>query len=307
MTATSLVDDGVVLRRALFDELQQAADAARYATNEADDSLTGAVHSYRKALRRTRALLRLVWRELPKHDRRDIERALTESRRSLGAARDHAVAGDVLGDVTDEDERRIARAVLDCAAVCALASHEIKQLIGEGAARTAAQLELIDAALPPRIEWRAVLDGLRATYAKAREARRDAKRSRRAFHTWRRRSKELAIQLDVLGKIAGPAFEELRERIVTGTDDLGEAVDLLMARDFVRTHAVGIDKHDIDKLVRALTRDLDVKIREGRRTSRDAFRTKPRKLARKLAKAAHGNVTPVSAPPPSRAEEFALT
>ena len=307
MTATSLVDDGVVLRRALFDELQHAADAARHATNEADDSLTGAVHSYRKALRRSRALLRLVWRELPKHDRREIERALTASRRSLGAARDHAVATDVLAEIAGDDERRIARSVLDSAAACAMPSHEVKQLLAEGAARTAAQLELIDAALPARVEWRSILDGLRATYAKAREARRDAKRSRRAFHTWRRRSKELVIQLDVLGKIAGPAFAELRERIVTGTDDLGEAVDLLMARDFVRTHAVGIDKHDVDQLVDALTRDLDTKIREGRRMSRDAFRKKPRQLARKLAKAVHGNVTPVSAPPPGRAEEFAMT
>lgn len=307
MMATSLVDDGVVLRRTLFQELQAATDDVRAAAADTDNGLGHAVHGYRKALRRTRALLRLLWRELPKDERRDLDAALTEARRALGPARDHAVASDVLGALGDGDERRLARAVLDGAAACAQSSAEIRQLLAEGATRTAAKLELLDAALPARIDWRAVIDGVRSTYAKAREARRDAKRSRRAFHTWRRRSKELAIQLDVLARIGGPELEEVRERVLEVTDELGTAVDLLMARDFVRTHATGIDKQDVDLLVRTLTHQLDDKIREGRRVSRAAFRKKPRELARKLTKAIRRNITPVAAPPLSRAEEFAMT
>ena len=111
----------------------------------------------------------------------------------------------------------------------------------------------------------------------------------------------------MLGRLAGPEFEELRERILTATDDLGTAVDLLMARDFVRTHAAGLDKHDVDLLVRTLTRELDDKIRDGRRAARDVFRKKPRELARRLLKVVERDVTAVAAPPPVRAEEFAVT
>lgn len=305
--AITFPGDGVELRRTLLGELRSTADAVRDAAGSADNSLVRAVHDYRKGLRRARALLRLVARELPKTDRREIRRALTDARRALGSTRDHAVANDVLGSITGDKERAIAKIVLDSAAASALSSAEIKQLLAEGAARTAAQIELLDTALPANLEWRTLVDGVRTTYAQARRARRAAKRSRHAFHLWRRRCKELGIQLDVLAQIAGPSIDELHERFASATSDLGDTVDLLMARDFVRAHADAIGADGTETLTRALEAQLDEKIREGRRGGRDAFRKKPRALARKLAKAAKPDVTPVASPPPVRAEEFAMT
>jgi hypothetical protein len=309
--AIALVGDGVELRRTLMGEFRGAADAVREAAGTADASLVRAVHDYRKGLRRARALLRLVAGELPKADRREIRRALTDARRALGSTRDHAVANDVLGDIAGDDERALAKLVLDSAAASALSTAEIKQLLAEGAARTAAQVELLDTALPANVEWRTLVDGVRTTYAQARRARRAAKRSRHAFHLWRRRCKELGIQLDVLAQIAGPSagstIEPLREHIVSATSDLGDTVDLLMARDFVRIHCEAIGVNAAETLTHALEAQLDEKIREGRRAGRDAFRKKPRALARKLAKAAKLDVTPVASPPPVRAEEFAMT
>ena len=308
MTATSLLDDGIELRRSMFLEFRAAAEDARHAAADADSSLVRAVHDYRKALRRARAVLRLFAGELAKGDRRDVRRALTEARRALGAARDHAVANDVLGQVTEENGRDVAKAILDRAAMTAMSSLEIKQLLAEGAALAAAQVELLDTALPPRIAWGTLLDGLRETYAEARTNRKAAKRSRRAFHSWRRRSKELAIQLEVLGRLSSaPQYEELRQQIVDANDQLGHTVDLLMARNFVRTHSEGIDADGVDLVLRALTDDLDVKIKDGRRAGRDAFRKKPRALARKLAKISKREVTPVATPPLIRSEEFAMT
>ncbi|HEY5922984.1 MAG TPA: CHAD domain-containing protein [Kofleriaceae bacterium] len=305
--ATSLLDDGVELRRSMFLEFRTAAEDVRQAAADADTSLGRAVHDYRKALRRGRALLRMIAGELPKADRRDVYRALTDARRSLGPARDHAVANDVLGQLQGDEERVLAKTVLDRAAASSMASSEIKQLLSEGAARTAAQVELLDAALPPRLEWRSLLDGVRATYAEARKARRDAKDSRRAFHTWRRRSKELAIQLEILARTTAPQLDELRKQVADANDQLGETVDLLMARDFVRAHAAEIDEDGVDLLESALEHDLDDKIRDGRRAGRDAFRRKSRVFARKLAKAVKRDVTPVAAPPLIRSEEFAMT
>lgn len=306
-TTTSPVDDGVGLRRTLLREFQIAAEDARQAVADIEDGLGRAVHGYRKALRRARALLRLLGPALAKRERRDIQRALTSARRALGPARDHAVATDVLGEITEDAEHRVARAVLERAAASALASADIKQLLAEGAARAAAQVEMLDAALPAQLEWYAVVDGVRATYADARKARRDAKHSRHAFHRWRRRSKELAIQLDVVSRVMAPELTEWREQLLAATDHLGGTVDILMARDFVRTHGAGIADEEITLLSRYLARQLDDKVEEARRQGRDAFRKKPRALARKLARAVKRGATPVAAPPSSRAEEFAMT
>ena len=301
---TTLVNDGLELRRTLFLEFRAAADDVRQAAGDGD-SLVRAVHGYRKALRRARAIFKLFATELAGRERREIWRALTEARRALGDARDHAVANDVLGQIESEAERDAAKGVLDRAAALAMTSAQIKQLLAEGAAHTAAQVELVEAALPERLEWRSVLSGLRATYSDARRARRDAKDSRRAFHRWRRRSKELAIQLEVLAPLGGPAFEELQHQIVAATDGTGTAVDLLMARDFARKHAG--DDANVKLLTRALGEDLDGKIDEVRKAARDVFRKKPQDLARRLNKAAKHDVSPVAPPPISRSDEFAMT
>jgi CHAD domain-containing protein len=307
MMATSFLDNGNELRRSLFLEFRLAAEDVRKAAADADTSLGRAVHDYRKALRRARAVLRLLARELPKRDRREIYRALTDARRALGPARDHAVANDVLGEVAGDRERDAAKSILDIAAATAMASTEIKQLLAEGAARAAAQVEMLDAALPERLEWSDVLAGVRATYADARDARRASKRSRRAFHTYRRRAKELVVQLEVLARSVAPELDELYQRVVAATDDLGDTVDLFMAREFVKLHGASSDPDGVDLLRRSLRDRLDEKIREGRRAGRDAFRKKPRELARKLAKVAKRDVTPVATPPPIRSEEFAMT
>jgi hypothetical protein len=300
MTATSPVDDGAELRRTLFTEFQTAADDVRLAAASADESLAAAVHDYRKAFRRARAVLRLLAPILPRRDGRDIRRALTQARRALGATRDQAVANEVLASIEGEAERQLAKTVLDNAATSALASSEIKQLLAEGAACAAAQVEMLDACLPGRVEWRNVVEGLRATYAEARRARRSAKHSRHAFHTWRRRSKELVIQLDLLSRVA-PELETLRERIATASDTLGRAVDLLMARDFVRLHAADIGDKGVDLLASKIAAELDDKIREARRAGRDAFHKKPRALARKLAKVVKRDAAAVATAPPDDA------
>jgi hypothetical protein len=303
----SLLDDGIELRRALFLEFRTAAEDVRQAAADAETSLGRAVHEYRKALRRARALLRLLGDELPKGDRRDIRRALTDARRSLGAARDHAVANDVLAQVEGDREREIAKAILDTAASTAMTSRDIKQLMNEGAALSAAQVEMLDTALPPRIDWESLLSGVRETYRQARKDRKAAKQSRRAFHSWRRRCKELAIQLDILSRVAAPELDEVRREIVDATDNLGDAVDIFMARNFVRTHSEALDPDDVDLLLGGLEQQLDDKIRDCRQAARDAFHKKPRVLERKLAKLARRAVTPVAASPSIRGEEFATT
>lgn len=288
---TSVIDNDGELRRALVSEFSAAADAARDAAGRSD--LQTAVHDYRKALRRARAVLSLVEGALPKSERRAVRKALQEARRAVSHARDHVVAPDTLATLPlAEVEREAANAILKTADEARPQPAEIKQLLAEGAARTAAQLEALQAALPPEVAWKTVVKGIKSLYADARHARRAAKRRKRSFHAWRRRSKELSYQLDVLTGFAGPHLHELHAELDGVADTQSPAVDLIMVRDFVRTFGQGVAPEALDQLVAAIEAQLDDLMRDSRSSGKAAFAKKPSAFARRLTKLVRRDVTP---------------
>jgi hypothetical protein len=173
---------------------------------------------------------------------------------------------------------------------------EIKQLLAEGAARTAAQVEALEAALPPTVEWTSVLHGVRGVYKRARRARKDARTSKRAFHAWRRRTKELAYQLDVLAGYTGSNVSELHHALTDGTDAQGVVVDLIMLRDFARTHGAAVAPQALDSLLGAINSEICKLARDARRSARDLFDRSPRRFTKKLAKAARKDTAPIELP-----------
>ncbi|HEY5949818.1 MAG TPA: CHAD domain-containing protein [Kofleriaceae bacterium] len=296
-TKRSILDDEAELRRTLVAEFQATADAARDAAGAVDANPTTAVHDYRKALRRARAVLALVTHALPRSERRALLRALRESRRALSAARDQAVVPQTLSAVElDEVDRATAGSILSATDDSVPSTAEIKQLLAEGAARTAAQVEALEASLPQTLAWSTVERGVRDTYAAARRARKAGKRSKRAFHTWRRRSKELTYQLELLAGYAGARTAELHRELEHVTDTQGPAVDLLMLRDLVRTHATGIAPEAIERLSTTLDTQLDDLVADSRRAGREMFKRKPRRFARRVTKLVRRDATPVTVP-----------
>jgi CHAD domain-containing protein len=288
-----LIDDEVELRRVLVDELLASASAARDAVGEIESAPAAAVHDYRKALRRARAVLRLVAAALPGDDRRAARKGLREARRALGAARDQDVAPEAFASVAlGEVEQAAAAAVLDAVALTAPPTEITKQALAEGAARAAAQIDAIVASLPPAIEWATVVDGVRGVFRDARRARKSSKRSRSAFHRWRRRSKELAYQLELLAQHAGPYVHELHRAIETVTDAQGAAVDVIMVRELVLEHGDAAEPDARDRLLETIEEHADALIADARSVGREVFRTKPRKFARALGKAARRDTPP---------------
>jgi CHAD domain-containing protein len=281
------------LRHALVAEFSAAAASAREAAGSVDHGTSHAVHAYRKALRRARAVLSLVAGALPKSERRAVRRALREARRALGSARDHAVAPETLGSLPLGDvERASAKAIVDKAAEAMAPVSEIKQLLAEGAARAAAQVEALEAALPPTISWDTVERGVRGVYDEARRARRAAKRSKRSFHAWRRRSKELSYQLELISGYAGSNVTELAAEIAGAVDPQGPAVDLIMLRDFVRAYGEGVDAESYDFLVAAIDAQLKDLMKASRKAGKEAFRRSPRKFAKRLTKSVRRDLAP---------------
>jgi CHAD domain-containing protein len=294
----SPIYDAADLRKTLVREFAASVQDAKDAAAAVEDGPTKAVHDARKALRRARAVLALVAGALPKSERRAVGKALQEARRALSTARDHAVAPETASQLALGDEDRMtAKRVLDNAAEALPAISELKQLVGESAARAAAQLEALEAALPQELEWDVVVEGLQETYGEARRARRAGKSSKPWFHTWRRRSKELGYQLDLLAEHAGPRLAAIHSEIDGVTDTLSPAVDLIMLREFVTTYGQGIPADDIDHLKTAIDAQLADLMKDARRAGRDTFRQRPRKFGKRLSKAVHRDLTPLDAEP----------
>jgi CHAD domain-containing protein len=283
------------LRAAVMGELIGAAEAARDAAVTVDTDANDAVHSYRKALRRARAVLSLVRHALAKRERRAVEHALQEARRSVSAMRDHAVAPDALDEVTlDADARATATAVLVQAAAAQPSHAEIAQRLREGVARAVAQVEALEAALPRAIELDTLIRGVRDVYAAARKARRRAKSSTdpREFHRWRRRTKELVYQLQLLARWAGERTCALRDTFDEVGDALSEGVDLVMLGDFIATYGHGIATVRLAAVETAIAAQRDAAMAQARVASRGVFARRPKRFAAKLARAVRRDVEP---------------
>ena len=291
---TSVIHDAAALRNALVHAFEASAQDARDAVAAIDkDSAAVAVHGSRKALRRARAVLGLVAGALPKGEHRAVKAALQEARRALSTVRDHSVAPETLAQlVLDDDDRAAANRVLANASEALPALAEIKQLLAESAARAAAQAEALQAALPHDIDWDTVSAGVRPTYGEARHASRAAKRARSWFHTWRRRSKELVYQLELIAKHAGPRLVAIHDEVAGVTDALGPAVDLIMVRDFVVTYGQGVAPEALAHLRASIDGVLEDLMKSARKGARDAFRQKPKKLEKRITKSVRRDLAP---------------
>jgi CHAD domain-containing protein len=289
----AVLHDPNELRAALIDEFLDAAKSARNAAASADKNLATAVHDVRKALRRARAVLSMISDALPKSERRAVKDALQQARRALSVARDHAVAPETLSHLTlGSDQRATADAVLKNATEAMPAPDETTRAIVDAASRAVAQAAALDAALPREIEWSVVADGVRTVYDEARRARRRAKRSKRAFHSWRRRSKELAYQLEILKGYAGDRLGMLHTEIDGVTDQLSPAVDLIMLREFVETYGHGIAPDALDTLVGAIDAQLGDLMTTSRKAGRDAYRRGGGKFEKRLSRAVKRDLAP---------------
>jgi len=289
----SALNDAAALRHALVRAFEAAVAEARDAADAVDRGATAAVHQSRKALRRARAVLGLVGAALPNGERSAVRAALQQARRALSTVRDHAVAPETLAQLAlDGDDRATANRVLANAAEAVPANAEIKQLLAESAARAAAQAEALQTALPHEIEWSTVAAGIRTTYDEARRASDAAKRSKAWFHTWRRRSKELVYQLELVAHHAGARVTAIHGELAGVTDTLGPAVDLIMVREFVTTYAQGITPEAVRHLRDAIDDQLDERMKTARKAARDAFRQKAKKLEKRITRSVRRDLAP---------------
>jgi CHAD domain-containing protein len=282
-TATSFAD-GAAVRGLILAALRDAVEPARTARGRVAATPAAAVHDVRKALRRTRALLELIGRALPRRERKDIRAALVAARRSLGPARDLAVASEALiKQVTAPEVAPAAALIVAAARADAPSTQSVADDIGRAIDVAVAQHDAIIAALPDEVAARTLVRALAETYRRARRARRKAKRSDRAAHRWRRRSKELSYQLALFGDV--PAAAELREALAGLDDELGKVVDRLMLGDFVGLYGHAADADAVGAILVQLHDELTERRDKACKSSKALFAARPRKLRKRLGRA----------------------
>jgi CHAD domain-containing protein len=278
------------LRLALLASFRRAIDDARAAT--AMTSVDAGVHDCRKALRRARAIVRLVANTLGRDDRRDLRRALRDARRLLSPSRDVAVLPGALAAL-DVGEEAHAAAVATVAAARATATpaEETRKLVAEAVAKVVPLADVMAAALPAALEWDDVADGLADTYRAGRRAMKKARRSHGAFHAVKRRAKELALQLELLAGAPDGKVDALGRRLSDLADELGDTVDEIMLRNYLAEH--GADA----AVLEAIDGQLDRRMATGRKSARALFDRRARRFTKKVQRAMRKDVAAVAPQP----------
>lgn len=238
---------GEALPAAFADILSYAREQAKRGSG---DSVT-AVHEYRKSLRRARSLLRLAQRFMGKKAYSELSSTLRELHRATSAQRDRDVVLDTLEGLklAESAPGLAARLQRDgSAAGQSDTSVPALELLRRGAARLEPLPAAFAEALPPKLEWGHLADGVQRTY---RRARRDMHQAlycdhEDAIHDWRKRNKELVYQVELLtSSLPGKTGRKLRRRLAKLSEALGQIIDLFVLRGFAEEHAEGGQKDRI--------------------------------------------------------------
>jgi CHAD domain-containing protein len=283
-----------------------AAETALTRDLEADPA--DAIHSARKAVKKERALLRLMRGSLSAGDRRRENAALREAARGLSGARDAEVMIHTLDALADRYAGQVPHH--EFAALRERLREGVGGGDGEAAARAASDLsaarERIAGRELKRHGWAALEPGLRRSYRSGMAAfalARDEPTDER-LHDWRKRVKDLWYDLRLLAEVGGPSVRGqakdaqaladllgddhdlavLRGRLVAIAGDVAADVDAVLGlldhrRPQLQAQATALGKRVYAEPPKAFVRRLRACWRAGRGQQREARRRDPADLA----------------------------
>lgn len=214
-------------------------DCARLLRQGGGDDVDAAVHDTRRALKRARAVLRLLVPHIARSDFRALDRPLRNCGRSLAAPRDAKVVHDtfaaILEKVTAESDREalssaIAPHLMPDTAV--LRPVSLKRLAG----RLTKVRGSIDDLHIPKSGWGCIGPGLERMYRKCQAAAAVAAESRQVedLHQWRKTTKHLWHQVQLLRAAWPELLNPLTSEFSRLANLLGTAHDHAVLEDCLR-------------------------------------------------------------------------
>jgi CHAD domain-containing protein len=226
------------VQRVLLEQMEAAeSDLAGGRLSEA------AIHQARKALKKARATLRLLRESVPDSVYRQENRALRDIARPLSAARDATVLIETLGKLQklygQAATESIPPPLLDTLKGEQFQAHDSAD--GSKGKRPTASRQIRTVkqrlARAPVAEnsWDGVGTALKRAYRNGRRAMKHARRTPAAegLHEWRKQSKHLWYQMQVLQPLWPGMVEELGDQLHRLSDYLGDDHDLVVLRQKV--------------------------------------------------------------------------
>ena len=280
------------LRRIALGQLAEAIDLLEGAGRTVSPET--AVHDTRKALKRLRALLRLIRRDLGESAYLREDAVLREASLRLAGAREAHVMLATLDGLLDRHPRGLARRTgVRRLRERLLAEREqaAAELLGDGPARGDVLRRLSDSRervaawrLPDRGGMGNVEAGLRHTYRAGRRRRERAAAGGggrlRRMHAWRRQVKHLRYAAEIL------RLEDLARRADELAELLGEERDLALLAKRIRAVGRG-EQHGADarrRLLKAIARRRRKLRRRAFALGGRIYRRKPRAFIERVAR-----------------------
>ena len=277
-----------------------------------------AVHDARKAIKRTRTIVRLLEADLG-HERSAREQtSLRAAAASLAGARDAEVLLETLDDLTKRHRKKLGKrksvARLRRRLAADRRAAERSLLEPANRLRVATELQAFAArASAWQLDERPGIDpieaGLRRVYASGRErmAKASGKRGGRmhTMHRWRKRVKDLRYAAEALQRHApssasrrkrARSARESKERkwladLARGADELGELLgeehDLAVLGEWISDHgaSAGAGRSTRRKLHKLIRRRRAKLRRRALRTGKSLYESKPRRFIARVARA----------------------
>jgi CHAD domain-containing protein len=270
------------LRRSAQEELD---DAIAQLTEGVQHDPVTAVHEARKSVKKLRALLRLVRRELGEETYARENAALRDAGQRLSETRDadvliatfQSLAERAVGHVPQTTLTRIRQA-LRRPRVRSRAA-QVNQLAAEVAAELGAVRERSAEWHLERDDWRLVARGLDRAYSLgAKELPRDGKRpSIEELHEWRKRVKDLWYHTRLLKPLWPEVLEATAEQAHTLSELLGDDHDLALLRARLTddpAFASGLPA-DLEPLIAVIDSRREELLAEARLVGRRLYAEKP--------------------------------
>ena len=94
----------------------------------------------------------------------------------------------------------------------------------------------------------------------------------------------------------------MRDEVEAAAEQLGDAIDLMMVRELVSTHAQGVTADALTHLTETLDAAIDAALPAARQAARDPFRAPAKKLTRRVDKALRRDLAPPDDDSPADAD-----
>jgi len=252
-----------------------------------------AVHEARKQFKQVRGVLRLIRQEMGRKRFDRENRAFRDAGRPLSEVRDAKVLIDTLEMLAEHFSRELAKGSFkELRAALRSRRTQVRQnVLGKRSAARAIAAEVRRARR--RVEdwplrhkgWKAIAAGLRRTYSKGRGAMKQAIRraSDESVHEWRKRSKDLRYELELLAPSWPQTVEPMAQLLHDLTDLLGQDHDLAVLREIaVDELRDRLPEEEVEMIQPLVTQRREELQKQAIELGERLFAEKPREFTRRL-------------------------